>query len=137
MRGLTLYVRLIGAGELLTGVLLLWVPSFTLQLMGIAEVPGELIYMRFVGAFVGGIGALYLYPFLLAPARRLTRLRVVLEATSLVRLWIGFFVASAVLGGALSLPWISVAIFDLTIAIFQLLSPGRFFVSDAAAGSRS
>lgn len=121
---ITAYCLAAGSCDLLTGLLLVSAPHLTLGLMGIAVLPAEPIYLRFIGAFVGAVGAAYLYPFLLLQERQ-SRLAVVLEVTALVRLAVGTFVGVGVLIGALAPPWLTVSLTDLLLALVQLFLLSR------------
>ena len=115
-----IYCLLAGSGDFLTGILLVTAPLWTLRLMGIESIPAEPVYLRFIGAFVGGVGALYLYPFVLAAARREQRLDVVLEATALVRIAVALVVGGCILSGGLEMRWITVALTDAVLAAVQI-----------------
>jgi hypothetical protein len=116
----------VGLDESLTGLLLLVAPLWTLQLMGVQNLPTEPIYLRFIGAFVAGVGSAYLLPRLLPSPGLRRRRRTVLEVTAWERLLVGLFALVAVLTGALSLPWWSVSLTDLGLAAFQLWLLRRF-----------
>jgi len=116
-----------GALDFCTGLGLVFAPAVMLRLMGVKEVYGDLVYLRFVGAFVGAVGASYLW----ALRRRLdsgdaTLLRSTLEITIIFRLAAGSFSAWALLQGWLVSAWASVPATDFALAIAQgwLLSRG-------------
>lgn len=115
------YAVLAGACDTATGVLLVTVPAATLRLMAIPAIPGEAVYLRFIGAFVGGIGLTYLAPFAASrgSAAIAGRLAHVLVTTAIVRGCVAAFVAGAVLAGALVPAWLSVCATDLAFALFQ------------------
>ncbi len=118
-RLISVYSLLAGAGDGMTGVLLVGAPGFTLELLAI-PVPAEPIYLRFVGVFVGCVGLAYLYPFLLPGSpRRWQRQAVVLEVTALVRLAVALFLTVAMARGALAVAWITVLLTDLSLAAAQ------------------
>ena len=124
------YCLIAGAGDTLTGLLLVTAPVFTLGLMGIINVPSEPVYLRFVGAFVGGVGLSYLFPFLYRDRRRTEQtLAVVFEVTALIRLGIALFVGWAISSGALSTGWVSVLATDLVLAIVQIVMVKRRVLS--------
>jgi hypothetical protein len=108
----------VGACDAATGLVLVSAPSWTLHLMRVPAPPGETVYLRWIGVFVGCIGLFYLYPFGLA--RRGARLRVVLEVTLLARVAVAVFVAAAMAAGALAWQWSSVSVTDLAVASVQL-----------------
>lgn len=114
------YCALAGVCDTLTGALLLVAPVRTLGLMGVAAIPTDTVWLRWIGAFVAGVGLSYLYPFFLSSARRARRLAVVLESTALIRLVVAAFVGTAIARGLLEGGWVSVFVTDLTLALAQL-----------------
>ncbi len=118
-RLITVYCLLAGACDAVTGVLLVSAPIATLKLMRIAELPAEPIYLRFIGAFVGGVGLVYLYPFLYRGWSD-ARLTVVLEVTALVRLCVALFLGISIAQGALAATWSTVLLTDLLLAVAQI-----------------
>lgn len=129
------YCALAGSCDLITGLALIAAPGTVLGWMGIAGVPEVAWpYLRFVGAFVAGVGASYLYPLwpwllsVLGTGERPGRLPAIIEVTALVRTGVALFLVGAVAAGALSAPWLSVAATDATLAVLQLwlLSRGAF-----------
>ena len=117
-----LFLLLAGASDALTGLLLVLAPAFTLDLMLVKSIPRELVYCQFIGAFVFSIGTSYLRPFLHpAGPERASAIRHVLAATAWVRVCIATFSALAIATGRLHASWISVPLFDATLAVIQLL----------------
>lgn len=118
---------LAGACDVATGLLLVGAPDAALRLMRVGDPVTELVWMRFIGAFVAGVGALYLYGLAREP-RGGPRLAALMAATALVRTVIAIFVGGAMASGALSLAWISVFLTDASLAIAQvvLLRLGAF-----------
>lgn len=125
-RGLFVLLAVAGGGDLATGLALVAAPAQVLSLLGL-PVPGETIWLRFVGVFVGSVGAAYLYPLLLDRARRAARLCAVLEWTAGARLAVAFFLAMAVAGNALDGGWLGVGGWDAALGLGQLalLARGR------------
>lgn len=121
------YCLAVGSLDALTGVALVSAPSFTLRLMGVPELPPADVFVRWVGVFVAGVGASYLYPFVLAPRARAARLVVILEVTALLRTVVGTFVTVCLASGLLARSWTSVPLTDLSLAALQLwmLAGGR------------
>ena len=112
-----------GAMDFGTGVALVSAPAWTLARMGVAAPGAEAwVFVRFVGAFVGAVGAIYLW----AAQRPGERLRVVLGATMWLRGAAGAFVFGAVVAGALARGWWSVTATDggLVLAQAWLLAKG-------------
>lgn len=106
----------LGAGSMdfATGLGLVFAPATALALMGAAAPGAEaLVFLRWVGAFVGAVGASYL----LALARGGdARLRAVLEFTIVFRLAAGGFSAAALGLGWLPWVWASVPAADFALA---------------------
>lgn len=106
-----------GAMDFCTGFGLVFAPGLVLPLMRVAVPEGDaLVFLRWVGAFVGAVGASYL----LALARGgEARLRGVLEFTIPFRLAAGAFSGAAVALGWLPMMWASVPVTDLALAAAQ------------------
>lgn len=117
LRSARIFAALAGGGDLLTGAGLVLLPALTLTAMGV-RVPGAeaLVFVRFVGAFVGAVGASY---WLALGHGSPERLRAVFRLTILFRLAAGGYVAAAVGTGALEWPWLSVTATDFIIAAIQ------------------
>lgn len=114
----------LGAGLLdtTTGALLVTVPETTLRLFG-AAMPGGGgdILMRFVGAFVLGVGLSYLWGLATARFdRRSQRLHGVWGATAAIRACIAAFTLTAVATKQLEPAWLVVSASDATLAAIQL-----------------
>lgn len=116
-----------GAMDLLTGLGLVTSPANTLKLMQV-PLPGveALFYLRFVGAFVASIGAIYLW----AARHPQVRMRPIFGATLLPRIAAGSFTGVAVLLGSLPMPWLSVTMTDLTLVAVQLWLLGSWKTSE-------
>ncbi len=118
----------LGAGglDLATGLGLVAMPGLVLSLMG-ATVPGgeALVYLRWIGAFVGAVGFSYLWAL---GRRDVTLLRHTLELTIWFRLAAGGYSAWAVATGQLPAMWASVPATDFALAAMQawLLRCGVF-----------
>lgn len=117
LRFARVFAVLAGGGDLLTGIGLVLLPALTLAAMGV-RVPGAeaLVFVRFVGAFVGAVGASYWLALAQGAAERL---RAVFRLTILFRLAAGGYVAAAVGTGMLEWPWLSVTATDFIIAAIQ------------------
>lgn len=109
-----------GAGDALTGLLLLSAPAFTLSLLGIAE-PQDPMMVRFLGNFVAAVGLATLVPLLSPAPRRWQRLAVAFELSALVRLMVAGFLGFSILNQLLAPAWWIVAFFDLGLAILLLI----------------
>lgn len=119
-----IFAALAGGGDLLTGLGLVAAPALTLAAMGV-RVPGAeaLVFVSFVGAFVGAVGASYLFALWNGAPERL---RAVFRITVLFRLAAGGYVAAAVAAGRLEWPWLSVTATDFFIAAAQVWFLRRF-----------
>jgi len=122
-----------GALDFCTGLGLVAAPALMLRLMGMSEIFGDLVYLRFVGAFVWAVGFSYLWAL-----RRWQQtgdpalLRATLEITIIFRLAAGSFGAWAILRGWLVPAWASVPATDFILAAAQgwLLSQGALARKD-------
>jgi hypothetical protein len=115
------YVALAGSCDGFTGLMLMFAPSFTLELMGIGTLPLEPVYMQWIGAFVFSVGFSYFLPFLSANAEaRDRRMLSILEITAFVRVVIATFTAVSVTRGRLDPAWISVTLTDAILAATQV-----------------
>ncbi len=109
-----------GALDFCTGLGLVAAPALMLRLMGMKEIFGDLVYLRFVGAFVCAVGFSYLWAL---RRRQLSGdpslLRATLEITIIFRLAAGSFGAWAILRGWLMPAWASVPATDFFLAAAQ------------------
>jgi hypothetical protein len=112
-----------GAMDFCTGVLLIAAPEVTFRLMGLTAVSDPAL-VRFIGAFVAAVGALYLW----ALYRR--KLRLAWEFTALVRSFIGCFVGLSVVLRTLEQGWVTVAITDFGLAGLQVYFLWKNWVYD-------
>ncbi|MBL9216156.1 MAG: hypothetical protein JNG83_11825 [Opitutaceae bacterium] len=103
-----------GALDFGTGLGLVLRPALVLRLMGAGAVAGEaLVYLRWVGAFVGAVGCSYLWAWL---RRDRHLLRAALELTIGFRLAAGGYSAWAIATGGLPPVWLSVPLVDFALA---------------------
>lgn len=112
-----------GAMDALTGTLLLTTPATVLSLMGTTTPGGPAgeILVRYIGAFVTGVGLSYFWG-LAVPAthgRRFRRMSGVWGATAIVRAVVALFCTGAVATGALAPAWLLVAATDGILAAVQ------------------
>ncbi len=105
-----------------SGCLLMFVPELALKLMQVAPVaPEATVFIRFVGAFVFGVGSLYLFSLLpVLRTGRWSAVRFVLLATAWLRGVIFVFTSVSILSGALAWAWLTVPLTDGVLAVFQL-----------------
>lgn len=117
-RTLCFVIATAGLLDASTGLGLIALPAFTLHAMG-APVPASseaIVFVRFVGAFVFGVGLTYLWALGDATGNRIG---IVLGATAIIRASVGIFVATSIATTALAWPWLTVAVVDLTLAGLQ------------------
>ncbi|MCB1035862.1 MAG: hypothetical protein KDD47_18725 [Acidobacteria bacterium] len=125
--GWRVYCALAGGGDTLTGVLLMTAPILTLRLMGIEPPAADPVFLRFIGAFVTGVGLCYGLPFVKpggAGAEDLARERLVtiFDATALVRFSVAALLTVALLRGDLAPAWRTVAVTDFLLGGFQVFA---------------
>ncbi len=119
------YQWLAGLCDLSTGVLLLAAPAFTLRLLFVHVLPAPLAFARFIGVFVGCIGASYLWvglrwPFSAnMPPASSARWQLQWQLTAGVRTAVALFLLAEVLSGALEAAWLTVALSDAAFAAVQ------------------
>ena len=119
------YALVVGLMDTVTGVLLVMAPTLVLRLMWIAGQPAETVWLRFIGAFVAGVGMMYLHPLVAAKGRSATLLAAALEFTAIARAAVGLVVAVSVANGSLPAAWCSVAVTDLSLAAVQIVLVAR------------
>lgn len=104
-----------GAMDLGTGQGLVFAPALTLKLMSV-PVPwvDALVFVRFVGVFVGSVGLSYLLAL-----RGAGTLRAVFDLTRLFRAGAGTFCAVAVGLGWFAPMWLMVALTDWSLVVAQ------------------
>lgn len=112
-----IYAAVAGAADFFTGAGLVLAPQQVLPLMGVAVPAGDaLVFLRWVGAFVGAVGLSYWWALL----RPTVGLRAMLELTILFRMAAGVFSAAAIARGWLGPAWWSVPATDLIFAAVQI-----------------
>lgn len=113
-----LLALLAGTMDLGTGLGLVFMPALTLGLMRVT-VPGSeaLVYLQFVGVFVGAVGFSYLWALWRGLA---ADLRTVFRFTVPFRLAAGLFCAVGVVRGVLSPMWLSVTLADWGLVGLQV-----------------
>ena len=112
-RGVGAFAVAVGLCDAATGLALVAAPLWTLRQMGIAAMPAEPVYLRWIGAFVLAVGLSYLYPFRLrggGSVRLGERIATVFEITTLART-----------AGLLELAWLGVPLFDAAVAAAQIV----------------
>jgi hypothetical protein len=119
-RWLPTYQWLAGSGDAATGFLLMVTPGWTLKLMGIQQLPQPIAFAGFVGVFVLGVGLAYFYAARLPlNARNAPRWQTVWWLTALIRSLVAVFIAWQILAGRMEKAWLTVAVTDGLLAVFQ------------------
>ena len=109
-----------GGMDIFTGLLLVFVPTFTQGLIGV-ELMLDALLLRWVGVFVFGVGCCYWLPFLEpVDAFRQAQFRLCLRATSLVRGCVAMFVTTATVVTWLEPAWLLVALVDGLVVVLQV-----------------
>ena len=113
---------LAGLMDASSGLLLMTVPEFTLELMKVDVATIEvLVFIRFIGAFVFSVGMLYVFAWLqFLRNESWPPVRAVLLMTAWVRAVICLFTAVAIASGTLPMSWASVPLTDGCLAVLQL-----------------
>lgn len=133
-RMLLAYQVLTGLSDTSTGVLLIFAPALTLQLMHLRVESAALPFLSYMGVFVLSVGVACLYGGWLAlrPAMA-DKLEVVWLLTGLTRALVAAFVLSSILSHALERGWITVAVTDGLFAVAQFLGLARGWLKRADA----
>ena len=114
---LTLFM---GTVDAVTGMLLMFLPEMTLGLMGINISYTDWVFIRFVGAFVFGVGTSYLFGFFAVLKRNnWEEMGFVWKITAWVRLVIFVFMSVSIMTGLLEPSWIAVPVTDGSVALLQ------------------
>jgi hypothetical protein len=127
------YQLLTGLSDASTGALLIVAPAFTLRVMGL-HVPGDALpFISFIGAFVLSVGLSCLYGALVV-ARRGSPcvLETVWLLTALARGSVAIFLVTQILGHALELGWLTVAVTDGLCVLIQAIGLRRGWVAYAS-----
>jgi hypothetical protein len=115
-----IFTLMAGVMDTVSGLMLVFLPTFTLRLMFIPAIYTDMIFIQFVGAFVLAVGSSYLIGLWSVVRGKLwSELRVVWKITAFVRLVICLFCSFAILSGRLEPSWISVPATDGLMAAFQ------------------
>jgi hypothetical protein len=115
---LSLYQYAAGLCDTCTGLLLVFVPGWTLRLMRIGVAPQPIEFASFIGIFVLGVGLTYLW-FPITLQRPAAPIHSQWRITALVRTLVAIFLLSEVFSGKMEFGWIVVALSDGTLALIQ------------------
>ncbi len=124
-----LYSFIAGFSDTSTGLGLVFLPAWTLALMGIDSSQDPLSMISFIGAFVFAVGSLYFWGlYLYRKNSKWEMLRMVWLVTAWIRACVAVVTGWMVLSGDLAAGWISVPITDALLGIFQFfwIGSGRF-----------
>jgi hypothetical protein len=114
------YQWLAGLCDLSTGALLVFAPVWTLSLMGVRHPPQPVEFAAFIGAFVMSVGIAYWYaarqPMIAANA---ACWRSVWWFTASSRTLVAGFLIWKIWTGQMEMAWLTVALTDGALAIFQ------------------
>jgi hypothetical protein len=120
IRWLPAFQWLAGAGDTATGALLLVAPTMTLKWMGVQQLPQPIEFASFIGAFVLGVGLTYLWAARWPrDAKTAARWQTLWTVTALIRSLVAGFLTWQLLAGRLEKAWVTVALTDGTLAVFQ------------------
>lgn len=116
------YTALAGGMDAVTGPWLVLSPATALAAMGVdPEIDADLLFISFVGAFVGAVGWSYLWALWRWWRGGDTAfLRAVWRVTILFRLASGTYCATQVALDNLSFAWVSVPLADFVFAAVQI-----------------
>lgn len=103
-----------GSMDALTGLLLVFAPALVLGLLGIEVPASALVFLSWMGVFIGSVGLCYGLALL-----RRDWIEPVWWFTGTVRLWVAVFVTAKILQGALDGLWMTVALADFVVAMAQ------------------
>jgi hypothetical protein len=119
-RWLPLYQWLAGSCDTATGLLLMFAPGWTLALMGVRHAPQPVEFAAYIGAFVLSVGIAYFYAaWLPMDAANAPRWQTVWLLTALSRTLVAGFLTWHMIAGRMEMAWISVALTDGALALFQ------------------
>ncbi len=117
---LTSYQWLAGLCDVTTGLALMFAPGWTLSLMGVRHVPQPVEFAAFIGAFVFSVGLAYWYAARLPlRAANAARWQTVWWLTALIRSVVAGFLTWKILADSLETAWVTVAVTDGLLAVFQ------------------
>ncbi len=107
----------VGSMDAITGLLLVFFPSFVLGLLNIdALSPDALVFLSWMGVFICGVGLSYG----LALGRR-SRGETVWVFTALIRAMVAVFLTVKIMHGSLAPAWAVVGASDAFVAVVQVV----------------
>lgn len=115
---LSRFCLLAGSIDLATGLLLVIAPTMVFAWLELAPKANDLFFPRYLGVFVGAVGASYFLPRVLGSGRE--GWRMMLAITALIRLAVALFLTLELVMGTAALTWIGVLLTDLILAAVQI-----------------
>lgn len=107
----------VGSMDAVTGLLLIFVPSLVLKLLGVGAPSADaLVFLSWMGVFIAGVGLSYA----MALGRR-SRGETVWEFTAMIRIMVAVFLTIRILDGTLAANWALVGGCDGMVGVFQLV----------------
>jgi hypothetical protein len=129
---LVAYQIVTGLSDTLTGILLCAAPALTLRLMGVHAPADALPYVGYIGAFVLSVGLACLYGArIVRMASATDRIETVWLLTALSRAAVTLYLLPEISIGNLGHAWLSVALFDGTCALIQVIGLRRGWLRNA------
>ncbi|MES2437551.1 MAG: hypothetical protein V4584_00700 [Verrucomicrobiota bacterium] len=117
IRFLKLWSLSVGSMDAVTGLLLIFVPTLVLKLLGIgAPSTDALVFLSWMGVFVAGVGLSYA----MALGGR-SRGETVWVFTAMIRILVAIFLTVKILEGVLEINWGIVGVFDGIAGVLQLV----------------
>jgi hypothetical protein len=127
------YQLLTGFSDASTGILLIFSPALTLQLMRLTAPSCSLPFLSYIGAFVLSVGFACFYGAYLVKHERFTqKLEVVWLLTAVTRGLVTTFIVWKVISGDLETGWLTVAVSDGALALIQGIGLYRNWLEDVA-----
>ena len=125
-RWIFLLTALAGVSDTSTGLMLVFAPAWTLNLMGLHRMPEPVVFASFIGVFVLSVGLAYLYAASLPwTAANRPLWKTVWLLTALTRSLVAVFLVWKIIGGQIEPGWITVALSDGALALIQWLGLGK------------
>jgi len=104
-----------GSMDSITGLLLIFVPSVVLKMLGIEEPENAyFVFLSWMGVFILGVGLSYFFAL-----RNPSDGRLIWKITALIRLLVAAFIGWKVMTNDLEMRWLLVASSDAMVAAFQ------------------
>jgi hypothetical protein len=106
----------VGSMDSITGLLLIFVPSLVLKLLGITRPEdSSWVFLSWMGVFITGVGLSYIWAM-----RKAAEAEIVWKITAMIRLMVAGFISWKVGTSELQFAWLLVAASDAFVAVVQL-----------------